>query len=576
MERGGQLDAACRASDERAALSQFKACLLVLFAFCAVLGQEPPNAQQLLTQERWSELARLIESLPDSQRTADLDYEYGIALAHLGRWHDARKALLAGQHVAPSDKRFPIELAGVAFKQKKHREAIGHLRRALRLDPADSYANEFLGTLYFLGGNIEAALKYWNREDKPHIENLTSRPEPRLRPVLLDHAFAFSPVSTLRLPEIRTTDVRLTNLEIFPSYRIDLVAGDGGKFDAELRAVERNGFGSSLVDALLGTFRGVPFQEIDPEYYNIGGKAINVISLARWDPDKRRALASVSGPLFSAPEWRYRIGVDLRNENWDIRNGFTGPAPVLAALNLRREAISGEIERLVGWRWRWALGVELSHRDERNVTPGDVLTPELLAQGYQLKQTASLQYQLLRSPEHRLTITSAINAAAARLWSTPAQSFWRLQPEIDLHWLPQANGDDYETNWRLRGGNTFGQVPFDELLMLGLERDNDLPLRAHIGTRDGRKGSAPLGRDYFLENWATDKKLFGNGLITLKLGPFLDIGRMGQTLSTPASQKWLFDTGAQLKVRVLGVSATLIYGKDLRTGNNAFYATVNR
>ena len=29
--------------------------------------------------------------------------------------------------------------------------------------------------------------------------------------------------------------------------------------------------------------------------------------------------------------------------------------------------------------------------------------------------------------------------------------------------------------------------------MLGLERDNDLPMRAHIGTRDGRKGSAPGG-----------------------------------------------------------------------------------
>lgn len=576
MEGGRQLDAACGAEHERTALSHFKAYFLLLFAFYPVFGQEPPNAQQLFKQEHWPELARLLDSLPDSQRTAELDYEYGIALAHLGRWDDAKRALAAGQNLAPSDKRFPIELAGVAFKQQKHRQAIGYLRRALRLDPTDSYTNEFLGTLYFLDGNTEAALKYWNREDKPQIQNVTSQPKPRLRPVLLDHAFTFSPAATMRLDEFRTTEARLNNLEIFPSYRIDLVAATGGKFDAELRAVERNGFGSSIVDALLGTFRGLPFQEIDPEYYNIGGRAINIVSLARWDPDKRRALAVLSGPLFSAPEWRYRIDVDLRNENWDIRNGFTGPAPVLAALNLRREAISGEIERLVGWRWRWALGVELSHRDERNVTPGGVLTPELLAQCYQLKQTASLQYQLLRSPEHRLTVASAINATAARLWSVPVQSFSRVQPEVDLHWLPQAKGDDYETNWRLLGGKTFGQIPFDELLMLGLERDNGLPLRAHIGTRDGRKGSAPLGRDYFLENWETDKKLFGNGLITLKIGPFLDIGRMAQALSTPASQKWLFDTGTQLKIRVLGVGATFIYGKDLRTGNNAFYATVNR
>lgn len=557
-------------------MSRLKTVVLLLFAFCTALGQDAPNAQQLFSQERWPELARLIESLPDSQRTAELDYEYGIALAHLGRWEEAQQALLAGQRLAPSDKRFPVELAGVAFKRQKNRQAIGYLRHALRLDPNDRYANEFLASIYFLQSNTEAALKYWNREGKPQIQNVNSQPEPRLRPVLLDHAFAFSAASTLSLAEFRTTDARLRNLEIFPSYRIDLTARDGGQFDAMLRAVERNGFGSSLADALLGTFSGLPFQEIDPEYYNISGKAINIASLARWDPDKRRVLASLSGPLFSAPEWRYRIGVDLRNENWDIRNGFTGPAPVLAALNLRREAVSADIERLVGWRWRWALGVELSHRDERNPTPGVILTPELLAEGYQLKQTASLQYQLLRSPEHRLTITTGIDAAAARLWSKPEQSFLRLQPEVDIHWLPQPKGDDYETHWNIRGGKSFGRVPFDELWMLGLERDNDLPLRAHIGTRDGRKGSAPIGRDYFLENWETDKNLYSNGLIALKLGPFFDIGRMGGTLSTPVSQKWLFDTGAQLKIRVLGVGATFIYGKDLRTGNNTFYVTVAR
>jgi hypothetical protein len=249
---------------------------------------------------------------------------------------------------------------------------------------------------------------------------------------------------------------------------------------------------------------------------------------------------------------------------------------VLASLNLRREAVSAEIKRLMSWRWRWSLGVELSRRDERNVTPGGILSSELLAAGYQLKQSATLRYQLLRWPEHRLTVTAGIDAAVAHLWSAPEQSFSRVQPSLDVHWLPQAKGDDYETYWKIGGGRSFGHVPFDELLMLGLERDNDSPLRAHIGTRDGRKGSAPLGRDYFLQNWETNKSLYSNGLITLKLGPFLDIGRMGDALSTPASQQWLFDTGAQLKIRILGVGAAFIYGKDLRTGNNAFYSTVSR
>jgi len=62
---------------------------------------------------------------------------------------------------------------------------------------------------------------------------------------------------------------------------------------------------------------------------------------------------------------------------------------------------------------------------------------------------------------------------------------------------PEAEGDDYQTEVQVRGGGIAGAGPFDELFMLGLERDNDLRMRAHIGTRDGRKGSAPLGDRYF-------------------------------------------------------------------------------
>jgi hypothetical protein len=107
--------------------------------------------------------------------------------------------------------------------------------------------------------------------------------------------------------------------------------------------------------------------------------------------------------------------------------------------------------------------------------------------------------------------------------------------------------------------------------MLGLERDNNLPMRAHIGTRDGRKGSAPLGRDYFLSSWEADKNLYSNGLMTVKLGPLLDIGTINDPSTDLGSQKWLFDAGAQVKVRVFATTVSFSYGKDLRSGNNAFY-----
>ena len=126
---------------------------------------------------------------------------------------------------------------------------------------------------------------------------------------------------------------------------------------------------------------------------------------------------------------------------------------------------------------------------------------------------------------------------------------------------------------KVRAGWTFGQSPFDELFSLGVERDNDLWLRAHVGTRDGRKGNAPMGRSYFLSNWEFDKNVYRNSFISLRLGPLLDIGKITDSSVGLGSRQWLWDLGAQAKVRVLGQSVAFSYGKDLRSGNNAFYVS---
>lgn len=541
-------------------------------------AQDQATPQQLFAQERWAEVADRLSTISD--RSAEQEYEYGVALARLKRWNEAHSALLRGSRLAPDDKRFPIELAGVAFSVKHNRQAAGYLRHALRLDAEDDYANNFLATIYFLQGNLEAAVKYWNRlsQPRPQIDGLRNDPPLRIRPALLDHAFAYAPVSVLRLSQLRATVARLQNLRVYSNYRLELVAHPDGRFDSVFRAGELDGFGSGKVGALLRTFRGLPFQEVRPEYYNARGTSMNILTIARWDPDKRRYGAGLSAPLGEDPQWRYRIGVDIRNENWEIRNGFTGPAPVEASLNLRREETGGEISRLVGWRWQWVLGANLSNRDFRNVDPGATLTPQLLEHGLELKQIAGLRYEILRSPEHRLNISSNASSQAGKLWSQSRESFEKLQASIEAHWFPHASGDDLETQWRASAGRAFGQLPFDELFMLGLERDNDpvLWMRAHIGTRHGRKGSAPLGRNYFVANWETDKNVYSNGFLTLKLGPFIDTGKITDPVAALGSREWLVDSGAEVKIRVLGVGAAFTYGKDLRTGNNAFYVTLAR
>jgi hypothetical protein len=538
-----------------------------------------PSAQevgQLAAEQRWQDIALLLG--PVHSRSADLDFYYGTALARLQRWQEAEDVFQAGRRLAPNDPRFPIELAGVAFKQKQYPQAAGLLRHALKLVPQDAYANDFLGTIYFLQGNLEASLKYWNRVGKPQVVEVRAEPVPRVSPALLDRAFAFSPAATLQLPEFEATDARIRSLGIFPRYHFDLQAREGdkedGKFDVLFRSQERNGFGSTKWEGLFLLLRGLPFLSVNPEYYNFHEEAINFVSLYRWDAQKRRVWAQFSSPFQGSAKYRYDVMADLRNENWDVLNPVGASSPPLASLNLRREVVGFGLASHASGRWHWSAGAEVSHRDFRSVVPGTVLTPALLAKGYQLKQLAELGAILWRIPERRFTVNAEASSQAARLWSQPGESSEKLQGSVGWHWFPRAEGDDYETRQQFRAGKTFGTVPFDELFMLGLERDNDLPIRAHIGTHGGRKGSAPLGRNYFLATWETDKNLYGNGILAWKIGPFLDTGKITDPLGTLGSHKWLCDVGAQTKLRVFGAGVVFSYGKDLRSGNNAFYLTM--
>src|SRR5262249_35046943 len=156
---------------------------------------------------------------------------------------------------------------------------------ALRVNPSDTYTNSFLATVYFLQNNTEAALKHWNRAGKPEIENIRIDPPLRTDPVLLDRAFAFSRGSVLRLSDFEKTQARLSALRVFSRYRMELSPAAEESFDLTLRGAERTGAN------VWSWARGLPFQSVHPEFSNIGGKAINLGSMLRWDRNKRRALA---------------------------------------------------------------------------------------------------------------------------------------------------------------------------------------------------------------------------------------------------------------------------------------------
>jgi hypothetical protein len=568
MEIYRQLDSSRRTALDHALILLVALCLWPA-AYARAQSSEA-EIQQLFQQQRWQEIVQLA---PPTGVSAEIDLEYGIALAQLGRFNRADAVLRDGLRLRPRDPRFMAELGGTAFKQLNYAKAQFWLERAVRLSPQDKYDLEFLGTIFYLEGNLDAALKFWNRMGKPRLENVKLDPRPAIQPGLLDRAFLFSPASTLELPALQTTEANLDQLDIFSSYRPDLQARAQGNFDLVLHNSERDGCGVNKWDCLLNILGESPAQTLNFDYFNIANRAINVRSAFRWDSEKRRVTAQIETPVANQTKWRFGLGADLRNENWGVLTAFSGPATLLGALNLKKEAFKARFADVMSGRWQWSTETEISDRQFHNVFAGTALTPSLLSDGFQLKQSFFVKSLLLDRPERRFTIDSNASLGVAGLWSNGGRDYAKLRGMLRLHWFPEHAGDKYELQHQFRAGKTFGDPPFDELFMLGVLGDTDLHMKAHVATRDGKKGSGPLGRNYFVSNWDFTRNFSPLSLATIKVGPWVDTGKITDPVATLGSHEWLWDAGVEAKVYVFGLGVVFSYGRDLRAGRGAFVAS---
>jgi hypothetical protein len=553
---------------------------LLLFTPAPAFSQETPSStdrpsevRQLYEGGHWNEVVQAVPESPDVE--ADLQLFRGLALAQMKRWEEAGKAFEVGLLRHPRDVRFLVELAGIAYREKQFAKAERYLRRSLAINPADDYANDFLASIYFLQDNLEAALKYWNRTDKPKLSDLGLEPPPKLNPLLLDHTFAFSRGSTWSRDQFLKTEALLESLNIFPRMRFDLGAQPDGSFDLTFHGSERSAWGITKLDGLLSLLRGLPYQSVYPEFYDLGGRGLNWRSLVRWDDEKRLVSTEIAAPIGENPAMRYRVYLQGLNENWNLTNTIAPSS--LAGVNLEKAIAGVGIQNIVGGRWQWGAGAEYSYRKFKSLLGIPAQAGPFFTNGSAIAVRSKIQRSLVRFPQDRFTVDSSATGEIGTFFGGPLNRYARIQGSLQAHWFPESRGDDFETQSSLRAGRTFGNVPFDELFILGFDRDNDLWMRGHPGLRDGEKGNAPLGRNYVLVNAETDKIVYRGTFFIVKAGPFLDSGDIYDPSGYFGSSRWLWDTGIQGKIRVLGsFEFVLGYAKDLRSGQNSFFTTVSR
>ena len=465
----------------------------------------------------------------------DEQFTRGMALARAGRLDEARAALENGWRAAPSDKRFPIELAGLAYVARDHSRAKRLLHRALEIDSADLYANDFLGTLYFLEENYEAALKYWNRAGKPALSRVSidgARSETLVRRAI--PAIEGEPLSR---EAWETARARLAALLDGAPHRLGLATENGRDYELQLVRLERPRWAEAAA-----MFSGVPYRTLYPQLHDAGSQSVHLDGLVRWDTFARRADLAVSGPVAANPKWLWQLRAGVRREVWNLGGG--------GDRLLSRLEGGASLRSIPSGRFQWTTGVDLVRRADASSIAG-----------YWLQPVIGAQYAPLLLPERRLSLTLAGSAAVARAFNPESARFARFQAGADLRWRPRLTLD---LRHRLRFGTVAGEAPFDELFQLGLDRDHDLRLRAQRNRRDGKKGVGPLGSSFALSNFDLSQSLLRRPFLTIEAGPFLDAAR--------AAGHWRTATGVQLRLRPLpGLTVGLSCGWDLRSAKPVLF-----
>jgi hypothetical protein len=221
----------------------------------------------------------------------------------------------------------------------------------------------------------------------------------------------------------------------------------------------------------------------------------------------------------------------------------------LEQFTIRKTEAAINIQSHVNARWSWSSGLRASNRtSDKN---GD-------RNGYLLTYQAGLHRRLLSLPERRLTVGTSAHFEFGK-------QFERMMISANLHWLPRAIGDDYESTISVRAGRSGGVVPFDEYFALGVDRDQEYFMRGHQGIRGGRKGAGPIGQEFMLANFDLQKNLFNAGFVKASAGPFIDLARLTRTEPT------MVDAGISLRFSLVsGLTLDFSYGLDLRTRHGAF------
>jgi len=554
--------------------------VFLLFLLCApALAQDDvTQARDAMSQGDYARAARILSSTITTQPSADAFLYLGISYAHTREWARAEDTLKQGSSRFPRDSRFHNELAGVYLASNDLNRARESLRTALTVDPNDKYAADLLATVDMSMGNVQGALKAWNRDGRPVIGEILNNGHVEFENWIIHKASAFRTGDTLTWNKWRTTEVRLENAWIFSNAGIEIEPTKApDRYTAVIRTTKKTTGRSQAITALL---EAAFFKAPSLRLWNIKNSGISAKAGYRFATNRHRGEAGFMVPL-PLPGLVFMEATGFfRSERWDISR----PAIDTGIDHRFLFKASGgrlELKHIPYYRLELGAGFEYRNRTASGSQPGLALDS---------RNTGKLLFQASLLPfdgryRGRLHAETFI---AREAWLSDIRYSGGTVEWNSRYSLDKESRNTLELT--VKTGTTRGEVPVDDYFVLGLRPPtypsySDTFLRGHSSiSQTGHFGSAPMGTSFTLVNTTFDRRIrrlpFFNVLdapfVDLKWLVFADGARTFDRAHVFNEGKILVDVGGGFRLETPTRTFNLTYGRSLRDGTGTMSAYVGK
>src|SRR5215831_16438956 len=262
------------------------AILLVITVNVVTYGQVE-EARRAMDRDETARAVTILSDALASSPTPDVYLELGLAYDKLKEFQLAEDTLKEGSRRYPQDPRFHNQLADLFLENNDREAAKSELRNALQVDPNNNYASDLLATIDMSEGEVQSALRSWNKSGRPLINDILHNYYVRFGSWFVRDAVAFHPSGILSYSQWKTTESRLFATDTFTNVGLEIEPTRvPDQYNAVVRTTTKTNYLANIAFDLL---KGAPVETSYFNIWNIGNSGVHFNSDYRWEVGRRRA-----------------------------------------------------------------------------------------------------------------------------------------------------------------------------------------------------------------------------------------------------------------------------------------------